>query len=406
MKKIVISLLLLFTLSGAQAQIGTGFGVNMFLSADAGASMYSNRYNDNPVGFSGGISVGKWILTPLAFRVGFDFKTIPSTYQGLSYTSSFAFADAAFLWDFTSTFFRTRNWRINVYPMIGLGLAYRAAVTVGSKSFGTDHEFQTMLGLHVPVRIGNHWDIFAEYKCRFLPEAFDGSNGDVYLHSLTGGFTCRFANSPFNRRTEYESRGTDEDWFFGVGIGPNFSSFTFTNLGKADMYGVAPEVMFGRNYSNFWTIRFQLGGLTAHEPYDTINDEAGESYTFSTLHADLMVNLTHALKFRRGKKLNVLPYLGAGAIWRYDDLKFDMAADAGIMFRYYVGIHSDFYVDLKYTMVTPRIGGGTGPSSAVGGSALKSAQFWVGLPSLTVGYIYNFGHSTTRYRLPAHWCAD
>ena len=32
MKKIVISLLLLFTLSGAQAQIGTGFGVNMFLS--------------------------------------------------------------------------------------------------------------------------------------------------------------------------------------------------------------------------------------------------------------------------------------------------------------------------------------------------------------------------------------
>ena len=172
------------------------------------------------------------------------------------------------------------------------------------------------------------------------------------------------------------------------------------------MYGVAPEVMFGRNYSNFWTIRFQLGGLTAHEPYDTINDEAGESYTFSTLHADLMVNLTHALKFRRGKKLNVLPYLGAGAIWRYDDLKFDMAADAGIMFRYYVGIHSDFYVDLKYTMVTPRIGGGTGPESAVGGSALKPAQFWVGLPSLTVGYIYNFGHSTTRYRLPAHWCAD
>ena len=186
MKKIVISLLLLFTLSGAQAQIGTGFGVNMFLSADAGASMYSNRYNDNPVGFSGGISVGKWILTPLAFRVGFDFKTIPSTYQGLSYTSNFAFADAVFLWDFTSTFFRTRNWRINVYPMIGLGLAYRAAVTVGNKTFGTDHEFQTMLGLHVPVRIGNHWDIFAEYKCRFLPEAFDGSNGDVYLHSLTG----------------------------------------------------------------------------------------------------------------------------------------------------------------------------------------------------------------------------
>ena len=405
MKKIALTIVLMFAFAGAHAQVGSGFGVNMFMSVDGGVSMYSNSYNDNPMGFSGGISVGKWILSPLALRVTFDFKSVPFVEDGKKYTSNFALGDAIFMWDVTSTFFRTRNWRINAYPMLGLGIAMRAAMNVNDNVRSTDHEFQSMLGLHVPVRIGKHWDAFAEYKCYFFPQTFDGSEGDIFLHSLTGGITCRFANSPFNRRTEHESHAVDEDWFFGLGIGPNFSSFTFKNIDKMDMYGVTPEIMFGRNFSNFWTIRFELGGLTAHEPYDSITGAAGKSYTFSDVHADLMVNLTHVLNFRRGVKLNVLPYLGAGAIWRYDNLKFDMAADAGIMFRYYTGVHSDFYVDLKYMMITPRLGGGTGPQPSFG-YFLNNSILWVGLPSVTVGYIYNFGRSTTRYRLPAHWCAD
>ena len=35
------------------------------------------------------------------------------------------------------------------------------------------------------------------------------------------------------------------------------------------MIGLAPEFMMGRNFSNFWTIRVMLGGLTAHEQYDS-----------------------------------------------------------------------------------------------------------------------------------------
>ncbi|MBQ1636039.1 MAG: hypothetical protein II102_05505, partial [Bacteroidales bacterium] len=62
MKKIIISLLLIAACFTGRAQIGTDFGVNMFMNMGGGVSMYKN--SDSPLlnGFSGGISVGKWIL--------------------------------------------------------------------------------------------------------------------------------------------------------------------------------------------------------------------------------------------------------------------------------------------------------------------------------------------------------
>ena len=301
-----------------QAQPGERFGDNMFVSLKGGMGIYSNRLNENPRGFSGGISVGKWIVSPLAFRVSFDFMTIPNASTLKPYTAQFALGSAEFLWDFTSTFMRIRNWRVKVYPMLGLGVVFEGS---SDGSHLTDHEFQAMLGAQANFVITPRWDAFLEYKCNFFPEAFDGSSGDVYLHSFLLGFSHQFTEGPFRRRTAGESRDVMEDWFFGFGVGPNFSSFTFEHMDKMGMYGAAPEIMFGRNYSNFWTIRFELAGLTAHERYDTINDEAGKGYTFSTFHTDVMVNLTHALKFSRGKKLNVLPYLGAGLAWRYDNAR-------------------------------------------------------------------------------------
>ena len=386
-----------FQFSISRAQVGTDFGVNMFMSLDGGVSIFDNpRNTELHTGYAGGFSVGKWILSPLAFRASFQFVTVPHAYDFSDYNASYALGTAEFLWDFNSTFTRIRNWKLNFYPMLGLGLSFRSA----GYGFPTDHEFQAMLGAQLSFRFARGWDLFLQGKVHFFPEA--GEGGGSYLSAFTLGITKLFTDSPFHRRTEFESRSTSEDWFFGLGIGPNFSSFTFEHISPSDgMWGVAPDIMFGRNYSNFWTIRFELGGLTAHERYDTINKCAGDSYTYGSFHTDVMLNLTHALKFTRGKKLNVLPYLGAGLAWRYDDLKFDLAADFGLLFRYYIGKHSDLYADIKYLMVTPRIGGGTGDGSALPG-ILSSDILWVGLPSVTVGYIYNFGHSTTRYRMPVN----
>ena len=407
MKKVLISLMLILAAASGRAQIGSDFGVNMFMSMGGGVSVYHNLKVDNPKGFTGGVTVGKWILSPLAFRVTFDFMTVPRDFKGEEITGNYALASAEFMWDFNSTFFHITHSRINIYPMMGLGMAYRQPYRAEGASHKTDHDFQSMLGVHIPIQLGNSgWDAFLEYKCHFFPQAFDQGIGDVMMNSFRLGFTRRFFNSPFHRRTEWESNNPGEDWFFGIGFGPNFSSFTFTNFDKGDMYGFAPEFTVGRNYSNFWTIRFQLTGLSAHEPYDTVAQAAGDAYAFTCLHSDLMFNVSHLFKYTRGVRFNVLPYVGAGLVWRYDDIKFDMGADAGVMFRYCLSRKSDLTADIKYLMVPPRIGGGSGPNSSFGGATFSAGRFWVGIPSITLGYIYNFGHNTTRFRLPAHWCPE
>lgn len=394
MKKIVLSLLLLASMAGAHAQIGTDFGVNMFVTINGGMSFCKSGEAEMGSGFAGGIGVGKWILSPLAGRVDLDFMTAPSP-QDPDVVASYAAATMEFLWDPMSTFSRIRDWRVNVYPLIGLGIIYRA----GDNTHATDREVQGMLGLNVPVHLSLGWDVYLEYKCFFIPETFD-AGGRNLMQTATVGFNHRFTESPYTRRTEFESRDVGDDWFLGFGIGPNYSLFDlFSNehLGGLSMIGVAPEAMFGRNFSNFWTIRFELTGLSAHEQFDTVKEEPGDAYSFTMLHADVMMNLSHLLDFKRGVKWNFLPYLGAGAIWRYDNPMFDMAADFGIMARRYINAKGDFFIDLKYLLVAPRIGGGTGPSGSLYG---------VGIPSLTFGYIYNFGSSSTRYRIPAHAIID
>ena len=398
MKRIIISLLLITACLTGRAQIGSDFGVNMFMNMGGGVSMYKN--SDSPLlnGFSGGISVGKWILRPLAARITLDFQTL-SKIEDMEENAAFASTGVEFLWDFTSTFMRIRNWRVNVYPMIGLGVFFRTSHVIDGRVHGTDREVHGLLGLHVPVRISGGWSAFAQYKCYFLPTHSVDVDYAAMMHSITGGFTYNFTETPFHRRTEHESRSTDEDWFAGFGLGANYSSFdlfTNPNHGGLAMLGVTPEIMFGRNFSNFWTIRFEATGLTAHEKYDTVLGEAGKGYTFTMVHADLMTNLSHLFNFKRGAYWSIMPYLGAGAIWRYDDVKFDMAADFGLFLRRYISREGDLFVDLKYIMMAPRIGGSAGPSGSIYG---------VGLPSITVGYIHNFGHSSTRYRQPYN-CAD
>ncbi len=399
MKKIIISVMLALGLAAAHAQIGTDFGVNMFMTMGGGVSYYQNQSRDAAPGFSGGIAVGKWILSPLAGRVGLDFQSVPMK-NNAEENYTFASASMEFLWDFNSTFTRIKHWRVNFYPMIGLGVFFRSAYYDEGHSHGTDREVHGLLGFNMPVRISGGWDAFLEYKCYFLPSHYDGSNGKpVYMHSLTAGVTHNFTESPFHRRTEHESRNTSEDWFVGVGIGPNYSAFDlFSNPhhGGLAMVGVAPEVMFGRNFSNFWTIRFEATGLTGHEAYDTVLREAGDAFTFTMIHADVMMNLSHALDFKRGAHWSIMPYLGAGVIWRYDNVRFDMAADFGLFFRRYISHEGDLFVDVKYIMAAPRIGGGKVPSGNIYG---------FGIPSVTVGYIHNFGQSSTRYRIP-YGCAD
>ncbi len=405
MKKLWLSLLLIgmtFVVRG-QAYNNNTF----FWSLNAGTVNYRNSGTSVWSVPSAGLYAGRWLMKPLAFRVAADFMLTPSyraTRRGETEGSPFIMGSAEFMWDINATFFHVSNKRIltpiPVYPLIGLGVVFVPATEDQEhQGLGIENDFQTMLGCHLPLQIGKKWDLFLEYKCFFLPQKFDGGNYDNFMHTFTLGLTHRAWTVPYHRHTDFESHSTDEDWFAGFGAGVSFSSFEFAEIwnSKAKLWNFSPEIMVGRNYSNVWTIRFELSGFFARERYIEGKGPGGW-YTFNNLHSDFMINLTHLFNFRRGVKWNFLPYLGAGPVWRYlSHPTFNVAADGGLFIRRFVDNMSDFYIDLKYIMVPPRIAGGMAPGGSIIG---------VGYPIATIGYIYNFGRSTTRYRMPVNNCSD
>ncbi|MBP5645697.1 MAG: hypothetical protein J6W95_07195 [Bacteroidales bacterium] len=379
--------------AGAQENDGLVYPNALYGSVNVGGFGYAHHGESSFGAPSFGLTGGCWVGTSLAAQLAFDGILAPNTAGN---NSLFVFVGPDFKWDLNATFFHVYNKNylnpVPFYPMLGLGLS---ACNIGD-SASADYAFHIMLGLQVPYRINENLDAYFQYKCFFLRQGFDNSPGDNYMHTFGVGLLYSQRRDPFHRRTIYSTRDKSEDWFFGIGIGPNYSAFDiFTNphLGGTAMIGVAPEIMAGRNFSNFWSVRLQLGGFSAHEIYDTVTQMPGSSYRFSHIHADLMLNLSSFIWRHRGVKFNIMPYLGAGPVWRYDNLTFDVAADMGLFLRQYISHKSDLYLDAKYLIVAPTIGGSRGPSGKFYG---------VGLPSLTVGYIYNFGQNTTRYRIPLY----
>ena len=395
MKKLLLSAMMVCVTLGLWAQENDGliYPNAMFGSVSVGAFDYAHNGESAFGAPSFGVTGGCWVGNSLAAQFAVDGVLAPNTAGN---NTLFLFVGPEFKWDVNATFFHVYNknylYPVPFYPLLGLGFSM---CNLGDTA-AVDYAFHMMLGLQVPYRINERLDAMLQYKCYFLRQGFDKSPGDNYMHTFGIGLLFSQRRDPFHRRTIFSTREKTEDWFFGVGIGANYSAFdifTNPNRGGTTMIGVAPELMIGRNLSNFWSMRVQLGGLSAHEMYDTVRQEAGQSYSFSHIHADLMLNVSNLIWRQRGVKFNLMPYLGAGPVWRYDNLTFDVGADFGFFLRYYVSHKSDIYFDAKYLMVAPHIGGGRGPSDKFYG---------VGIPSVTVGYIYNFGHHTTRYRMPLY----
>lgn len=400
MKKFLLTLVLAGMFAGAEAQREAAYADNTFFwSLGVGGAYYQHSGSAQMGIPAAGLYFGRWLMKPLAFRIAGDVVMAPSFQHNSGDNALFFMGSAEFMWDVNATFFHVYNktflYPFPAYPLIGLGAAY---LPEGS-NWHADHDFQAMLGMHIPVRLGSKWDAFLEYKCFFLPQTFDESYKNNYMHSAMVGLTHRWSDNPYGRRTAFESRSTSDDWFAGFGAGMSFSSFSFEHMfdGVGRLWIPTPEGMFGRNYSNVWTIRFELSGFFARERYTQLTDSTGRPgkwYTYNYLHADFMLNASHLFNFNRGIKWNFLPYLGAGPIVRYSSHPvFTVAANAGLMARRYIDQMGDFYIDLKYVMAPPRFAGSTGGSGGI---------FSVGYPMITMGYIYNFGHSTTRYRMPVN----
>ena len=392
MKKIVLTLLAALMGMGLYAQENDGivYPNTLYGSFGIGGSIFSHSgestFGAPMVNLTGGV----WLAEPLAFQISVDAI--------MNDDNTFVAAGTEFKWDVNSTFFHIYNKNflspVPFYLTMGLGGIWGLNLDSSDGDMVNENSFFMNFGIQAPFRLTDYMDAHLQYKCFLLPQGFKGSEGGNFLHTFGVGLQFRQGSDPYHRRTVHYTHGVGEDWFMSIGIGPNFSAFDLFNnpySGGMSMLGWAPELTLGRNFSNFWSLRFVLNGLTAHEQYDTVQQAPAKDYRYTFLHAELMLNVSQLVMRGRGVVFNVLPYLGAGPVWRYDQLRFDIAASAGVMLRYYLNRKSDLYMDLRYVMVAPSVGGGTGPSGRFYG---------VGLPSLTVGYIYNFGHNSTRYRIP------
>ena len=398
MKKILLPLLLVVCSLMLQAQNGRRifYPGTLFGSFNIGGTIYTHGSSATVGAPYQGLSGGCWVSEPLAFQLAFDImKTTSST--GNNYM--FLCASAEFKWDLNYTLFDISHTSpekvVPVYPMVGLGVISCTDMKVHPK----EHGFHAMVGVQASYQLSKSLDAKLEYKCFVLPQYFNGSKSVSMLHNIGLGLLLHQNIDQNFRRTESKSRDAEKDWFVGIGIGANYSAFdilTNSNGGGEAMLGFAPEVMFGRDFSRYWSLRIQLIGFSAHERYNPTLQVAGKGYYFSQLHADVMVNLTNLIIFKRNLHFNVMPYLGAGPIWRYDKFYLDYAADFGLFFRYYVNHVSDVYLDMRYVLVKPAFGGGAGPSGHFYG---------VGLPSITVGYIYFFERNP-RYFKPRYECPD
>lgn len=410
MKKLLLTLLVLAVAFHATAQKEMSFKENSFLSLSGGMTWYGHE-DDNTSGYNFSVGLGQWLLRPLAFRLAYDGVMAPSyryARQGQEKQEIFHHISGEFLWDPLATFERLNllGDHFSVYPIIGFGWARRGT----ADNDGVDNEFHTMLGLQVAWHKArdSKFDIFLEVKNFFLPYGFDGSKDYNSFLNLNLGLSYYWGRSYYRQRRPHESRSANHDWFAGFGGGAMFSSFEFEHMfdkHAGPLWSFTPEIMIGRNYSNFWTIRFELSGYNARQRYHEVRlpdgttvGRDGMPYKFSYLHADFMVNLSNITRMHPGKRWYIMPYVGAGPIWRYEKTPvFNVAANAGLFLRRYLSLRSDFYIDLKYIVFPPRHAGGTGPSGSILG---------VGYPTLTIGYIHNFNHSTTTFRIPTGACRD
>lgn len=405
MKKAALLLLAVLGLAhAASAQVESKMSYNGYLSARAGVPF---NFAHGMMGFGGGLSVGEWLMKPLAFQLSFDYDILSNHPSGNP--ENYLYASAEFIWEPLASI-GSHNFNIgrvydrlkhplNLYFMIGLGgVACSGSDSVRGSSAFHDADLYGMLGTQLTYHATDHLALDLASRFVFYANGFDVNHGywGGQGARVTLGATYNFSGDPYHRRPSHGSRQPEDDWFVGFGLGANYSSFAFDHFfdkGMLGQLGFAPELMIGKNYTNVWTIRFLIGGIRAHQPYNEADTTGGMGYNFTHIQADFMVNLMHLMNFKRGVRFNVLPYFGAGPIWRYDRPSLTFAADGGIMFRYSFDATGDFYTDLKYTMITPRQAGGMGASES---------QFAIGILSLNVGYIYSFGRSTTRFQRPVN----
>lgn len=285
-----------------------------------------------------------------------------------------------FLWSISNTFFGPNpNRRHNLYGFYGLSLARSV-----SNQHGGDNDFSLLFGLRYEVQLKYGFFGFLEEENLLLPPDFDRHSHLTCLPLVSAGLAYRFVDNPY-RYHRSDSQQPGHDWFFSTSVGLN--SLQYRGIGdirnRMGLVTPAVEFSFGKNFSSFWTGRLQWSGLQIRSKYN--------ASAFFNIHADLMLNLSNVVQqANKAPRFSIYGYGGAGSMQRQDsDNSQQFAIVVGLLSRYTMGYHSDFYIDFKYALTPPRFAH----------VSYNQSAYTVGVFTLTTGYAFNIGQSDCRNTL-------
>lgn len=282
-----------------------------------------------------------------------------------------------FLWNITNTLLGPTPNRIhNLYGIYGMAVVRRT-----DSHRGSDNDFSLIVGLRYECQFNHGFYAFADGQALLLPPDFDEHVRLSLLPALSIGLSYRFIDNPY-RFYRGDSQHPSYDWFFAISAGLN--SLQYRGIGdfqsRMGLSTPAVELSIGKNFSSYWSGRFQWSGLQIRSDYN--------ASAFFNLHADLMLNLSNLIvQSHRAPRFSIYGYGGAGSMMRFDtENSFQFALVGGFYNRLIVGYHSDIFVDIKYSLTPPRFAH----------VSYNQSAYTVGILTLTAGYVFNLGKNSCR----------
>lgn len=365
---IVILLALVLATFNAKAD---GLFRNTFVGVGAGLNAYGELDN---LGLQASLSGGKWVYNSFGIRGQFLMLRNANSEHVTSY---YALAHADLMWNPVNMiwgFSSRRSWKMAVCP--GLGVVHR--FPSGEQSI--DNDFFATVSLLGEFKLYKSLCFFGEVGTYVFPATYDFNESTTLLPNFSLGLSYRIdSKGNYRRRTRGESKRSYEDWFAQIGLGGNslqYKGITFSQ--RFTQVRPAFEMGGGKYFSNIWGARLMFSGIMAATSVD--------EFFFYNVHADLLFNLSNAIYTRSKRSTAVYPYLGAGINKHVGDgLPFCYAADMGVLTRVRLSKTSDFTIDARYVLSHQRFVSYPGQN-----------RFSVGIPAITLGYVYNIGDGSCR----------
>lgn len=263
----------------------------------------------------------------------------------------------------------------NLQGTIGLGFMHRQQ----NYKQPADNEFAVIPGLSYTYALFNGLYFLAELKAYVFLSAFDYNASPSSMIIASAGVQHRFNDNPYRNGINSGAHSMQENWYGSANVGVN--SLQYSGLAMKDrMHLLKPalEVSVGKYLSPVIGARFNVLGIQAAT--------ANTSFSITNAHMDLMFNISNMSYPKQNRPLNFSVYFGAGVIDRFDSRVLTIAANAGLLTRFWMTNYTDVIVDLRYMVTTPKFVSDMGAQSRIS----------VGMFTAMIGYCFNFTEGNLR----------